>query len=51
MVEFYWQKVLGFSGAVMPLGTALKVFVPKYRFLAGNISTGDPELMHWASFS
>ena len=25
--------------------------LPKYRFLAGNISTGDPELMLWASFS
>ena len=36
MMEFWQQKVLGFSEAVVPLGTPLKVFVPKYRLPAGN---------------
>ena len=32
-------------------GDSTEGFVLKYRCLAGNISTGDPELMLWASFS
>ena len=50
MMEFWRQKVLGFSEAAVPLGPPLKVFVPKYRLPAGNDGTGDPGLMFWANF-